>query len=153
MKRNVRGTMSFTTLGTAALFLAVFLILLVFGARTYQQVAQGQEDNSQARAMLAYLSTSIRGCDDSGNVSVQAGEYGPVLVLGDGSGYAVRIYQANGRLLEEYSAVTAPLSPNMADELGLTETFEVESPAADTLRITTDEGQVLVHVRSGVDVP
>lgn len=147
MKRS--SPLGLYTLGIAALFLAGFLLLVVFGARTYRDAAAGQAENNRDRALLSYLSSCVKSSDRDGCVSVEESESGPVLVLGDGSGYALHIYRHNGSLVENYSAEGASLQPDWADVIGATEVFTIERPAADLLQITTDAGSVLLHLRSG----
>lgn len=149
MKREHSSLLGLYTLGIAALFLAGFLLLVVFGARTYRDAAAAQADNNRARALLSYLSICVKGSDSDGCVYVEQGEDGPILVIGDGSGYALHIYRHDGNLVENYSAESEPPRPDWADVIGPTEVFTVEQPAADLLRITTDAGDVLLCLRSG----
>lgn len=149
MKGRGGSPLGLYTMGIAALFLAVFLALVMFGAQTFRDVAASQEENNNTRALLSYLSTCVKGNDSSGHISVLESEYGPLLMLGSESGYALYIYQYNGQLLEEYRAAGNPLNPENANILGGTSTFLVETPALNTLRITTDEGNVLLYLRSG----
>ena len=145
------------TLGIAALFLAGFLMLVVFGANTYRDVASNQTRDNEARGLLSYLATALKSGDRAGNVTVKDSDYGAVLLLvGDGSGYALHIYQYEGQLLEEYrygldpNAEGTTLDPKNANVLGETEIFLVERPSEDVLKLTTDEGSVLLYMRSGV---
>ena len=74
--------------------------------------------------------------------------FGQVLNLSDGdSGYALRLYMADGALLEEYSRADAAPSPEAAQKLGDTWKFAV-SLDQDLLQISTDAGTVLLHLRS-----
>jgi hypothetical protein len=71
-----------------------------------------------------------------------------VLNLADGdSGYALRLYMADGALLEEYTRTDAPLTPESAQKLGDTREFTVVLDG-DLLRLRTDAGTVLTHLRS-----
>ena len=150
MKRSSDILLGLYTMGIAALFLAGFLLLVVFGAETYREVETSQTGNNTSRALLSYLSTSLRGSDAAGNISIDLERSsGPILVIGDGSGYALHIYQRDGQLLEEYSAETAKLDRARANVLGETEVFTVERPLENALRITTDAGSVLLVLRSG----
>ena len=149
MKARSGSPLGLYTVGTAALFLAGFLLLVMFGARTYRDVAANQTGNNDARALLSYLSTCVRGSDRAGRVSVQDSAYGPVLTVGDSGSYALRIYQYDGQLLEEYRSAGTELDPENATILGSTSTFLVDLPTPDTLKITTDAGDVLLYLRSG----
>ena len=149
MKRSNGAFLGLYTLGIAVLFLVGCLALVVFGAVTYRTAAEGQARNNEARALLSYLSNCVKGGDSAGSISVRDEGQGPILMIADGSGYALRIYQSDGLLLEEYSAAEAGIDPKNAAVLGQTTVFTVELPDESTMRITTDAGSVLLHVRSG----
>lgn len=145
MRRNGLGLY---TMGIAALFLMGFFLLVVFGAQAYREAADSQARHNEQRALLSYLSTCLKGCDRAGGVYIRQ-EAGPVLVMADGSGYALHIYQRDGELLEEYSAEDAALDPGAASVLGSTVLFSVEEVRPGTFEIETDAGRVLLHQRSG----
>lgn len=151
MKRSSESSpLGFYTIGIAALFLAGFLLLVVFGAQSYRDTVALQDGNMQTRAILSYLATTVRANDTAGSVTVRDGEDGQVLVVEDGgSGYALRIYRRDGRLLEDFAALDAELDPEKAEVIGATETFDIEQLPGGVLRVDTDEGSVLLHVRSG----
>jgi len=138
------------TIGIAALFLAGFFLLVVFGARSYRDTVSGQNANMDSRALLSYLAAAVKANDTAGAVSVEEGEEGSVLVLTDAaSGYALRIYRYGGVLVEDYAAASSPLSPEDAQVIGPTEMFRVERLAEDLLSAVTDQGEVLLRLRSG----
>ena len=149
MKRSSGSPLGIYTVGIAALFLAGFLLMVILGAQTYRDAVAKQAENNGARALLSYLSTCVKGGDSAGQISVQDSGYGPVLTISDASGYALRIYQYQGQLLEEYLSANAALTPEKANVLGDTATFFVEKNANNTLRITTDAGDILLYLRSG----
>ena len=75
-----------------------------------------------------------------------------MLALADGSsGYALRIYRKDGMLLEDYASADAALNPEEAQRLGMTERFEAEKLPGNLLKLRTDAGSVLLHLRSGRD--
>ena len=149
MKTEKRSPLGYYMIGIAALFLAGFLLLVVYGSQSYRNTVAGQNDNMQSRALLSYLATTVKANDSAGAVTVRDSVYGPVLSVADGSsGYAVRVYQSDGRLLEDYAAIDAELHPETAQEIGETMLFEIEQPAADLLLLRTDAGRVLLHIRS-----
>lgn len=151
MKKNSGSLASFYTMGVAALFLAGFFLLVVFGAQTYRRVALSQERNNQARALLSYLSTCVKTGDGAGAVTLQEGtERGasPMLVIADGTtGYGVRIYLEEGRLLEEYGPLEEAPDSSAAQEIGKTEIFQVEELSRGIFAVTTDAGRTLFSVR------
>ncbi len=148
MKRKGGSPLGLYTLGIAALFWAGLLLLVMFGARTYQAVAAGQEGNNNSRALLSYLAACVKGGDSAGNVRIRDSETGPELVVEDGSGYAVRIYRYKGYLMEEYSAVDAPLAPDEASALGKTSVFTAEFIEPGVMEIRTDAGEALLSLRT-----
>ena len=140
-------------IGIAALFLAGFLMLVIFGAQTYRNTVRVQNDNNETRATLSYISATVRAYDTAGAVEItQAkladGSETQVLALADGdTGYAVRIYTAGGNLMEEYARADAALSPSASNVIGATQTFEA-SKEGSILRVRTDEGNVLLYLRA-----
>ena len=152
MKKNGQSGLGLYTIGIAALFLAGFLLLVVFGAQSYRDTVKGQNRNMHSRALLSYLSTTIKGYDAEGAVRVdEDGEHGKVLILSEGrSGYALRIYRANGSLVEDYARADAALRPEDAQIIGATEVFDPVLTADGLLTVSCDAGKVLLHLRSEV---
>ena len=149
MKQSDRSPLGFYTIGIAALFLAGFFLLVLFGAQTYRNAARSQDTNYQTRSLLSYLSTCVRANDTSGSEHVQNSAYGQVLVVADGdSGYALRIYRFEGYLVEDFAAIDAALAPENAQVIGETEVFEIMTQAEGLLSVKTDAGRVLLGQRS-----
>ena len=150
-QRSGRSALGLYTMGVAALFLAGFFLLLIFGAQSYRRAVTGQYDNMDTRALLAYLSTSVHANDSAGAVTVEEDlDVGPVLVITDrSSGYALRFYRHEGSLLEDFAAAGSPLRPEEAQKIGRTERFEIERRSDRLLAVTTDAGSVLLCLRSG----
>jgi len=140
-------------IGIAALFLAGFLMLVIFGAQTYRNTVSVQNGNNETRATLSYISATVRAYDTTGAVEVTEakladGTATQVLALADGNtGYAVRIYTSGGNLMEEYARTDAALTPSASNVIGATQTFEAIRKG-DILRVRTDEGSVLLHLRA-----
>lgn len=148
MKRN-GGLSGIYTVVVAALFLAGFFLTVIFGAQTYRGIVAGQTRNNQARALLSYISTCARLNDTAGAVSVQEKDGRQVLVIADGnSGYALRIYQYEGCLIEDYGDPEEDLFPAGGQTIGETEVFRVEELGNDTYAVVTDAGRVLFGLRS-----
>ena len=138
------------TIGIAALFLAGFLLLVVFGAQSFRNAVAVQNGNMETRAILSYLATCVKANDTAGAVSVEDTEYGPALIVADGdTGFALRIYRFEGRLVEDFARVGAALAPEEAEVIGATDTFAIEEIGDGLLAADTDEGRVLLYVRSG----
>ena len=150
MKREGSSPLGLYTIGIAALFLAGFFLLVVFGAGSYRNTVSGQNDNMDSRALLSYLATTVKGHDSAGALSVLEGAEGSILVLADGdTGYALRIYRSGGILMEDYAPLDAELRPGEAQSIGATALFTVERQGSDLLRLTIDAGQILLRLRSG----
>ncbi|MBR0162060.1 MAG: DUF4860 domain-containing protein [Oscillospiraceae bacterium] len=149
MREEKRSALGLYTVGIAALFLAGFLLLVVFGAKSYRKTVSGQSGNMQSRALLSYLSTTVKACDERGAVLLREdAAAGPVLVLKDGnSGYALRIYCMNGQLLEDYAEEAEALRPEHAQVIGETDIFEPVLPGDGTLSVRTDSGSVFLCLR------
>ena len=155
MKREHHSPLGYYTIGIAGLFLAGFFLLVVFGAQSYRNTVGGQNRNMHSRALLSYLATTVKAADTRDGIRVlEDPEVGPVLVLEDGnSGYAQRIYRFGCLLLEDYAGTDAPLRPEEAEQIGTAERFLPVLDANVVLKIETDAGKVLVHLRSGGGSP
>ena len=53
MKEDNRSPLGLYTIGIAALFLAGFFLLVVFGAQSYRNTVAGQNGNMRSRALLS----------------------------------------------------------------------------------------------------
>lgn len=154
MKREQGSPLGLYMIGIAALFLAGFLLLMVFGAQSYRGTVTGQNDNMDSRALLSYLSTTLKGYDERGAVTVRQDAEGCVLTVADGgSGYAVHIYCRDGKLLEEYAPLEAEPDPEAAQLIGETRRFEAEQREDGLLALYTDAGHVLIRLRSEGGAP
>ncbi len=150
MKRSASSPLGFYAIGIAALFLAGFFLLVVFGAQSYRNTVAEQNDNMTTRTLLSYLSTCVRGGDTAGAVTVWESEFGQVLSVADSSGgHALRIYRYDGGLVEDFAAADAALRPEEAEVIGATDTFEITELPGGALAVDTDAGRVLLHPRSG----
>lgn len=153
MKQRSGSPLGLYTIGIAALFLAGFLLLVVFGAQSYRNTVTDQDGNMRSRALLSYLSTTLHAYDGADAVSRADSDYGPVLVVADGgTGYALRIYRYEGHLVEDYARRDAELLPEEAQVIGDTERFDFLREG-DLLTVTTDAGQVLYHIRGEEAAP
>ncbi len=154
MKKNGNSPLGLYTIGIAALFLAGFFLLVVFGAQSYRNTVVGQENNMQTRALLAYIDTAVKAGDSEGALHTEPhldGADGQVLVISDEcTGYDVRIYQSNGVLVEDYAPSGSALTPEEANSIAETGRFELNwLQDGGLLQIDTDAGRVRVAPRSG----
>ena len=149
MKERTESPLGLYTIGIAALFLAGFFLLVVFGAMSYRNTVLSQSANNDSRAVLSYLTTVLRAGDAREGVHVLRREEGTQLLVDDGdTGYALRIYLSGGELLEEYAPADAPPGGTEAHAIGPATVFDVREEAGGTLRIVTDAGEALVCLRS-----
>lgn len=149
MKREHGSSLGYYTIGIAALFLAGFLLLVIFGAQSYRSAAAGQNENMRSRALLSYIATCIRSNDAENAVSVVSTEEGQLLSVTDTeTGYALYIYLHDGDLVEEFVPAGRAPSPDDAEVIGQTDTFEITELTGGLLSVRTDEGRVLVRLRS-----
>lgn len=152
MKKQRLDMSAFGTLGIYGLLLAGCLLLVLFGAGTYRQTVKSQRENDDQRAILSYLSMTVRNHDHEDAVTVQQGPEGDMLVLTDAAGnetYATRIYVAEGKLVEEFSSAEAAPGQGQRQIIGQCGEFSVEQLNGQELRLRLDTGSVLVHLRSG----
>ena len=148
MKRREGPSVGIFTIGIAALFLVGFLLLVIFGAKTYRNTVESQTGNQESRAILSYLAAVVKGNDAEGAVSIRESEEGPLLIVRDGSGYALRIYCREGVLLEDYGKEEAPLDPEGAQIIGTCGQFLPEEVKEGVLVIQTGEGREILCLRS-----
>ena len=144
MEQQEKSPLGLYTIGIAALFLGGFMLLVVFGAVTYQKTVAYQEANNRTRALLSYFVTSVQ---SNGKVTLEEGTEGQVLVIADGTtGYGMHIYQHDGKLLEEYKEIHAELNVKNASVIGETNIFQIEKIEDDALGIYTDAGNIIIHI-------
>lgn len=149
MKNRRQSPLGFYTIGIAALFLAGFFLLVLFGAQNYRNTVAGQTENMKSRALLSYLTTVVKSYDAKDAVETDQSEYGQVLLISDGdSGYTLRIYKYKDTLVEDYAAAGSNLAPQEAQVIGETKKFTLYRPEPDILSISTDAGDILLHLRS-----
>jgi len=149
MRRKNLPVMGFYTMAVAGIILAGFFLLVISGARAYRSTVAGQERNNRDRALLSYVSASVKAGDAENAVSVYYVDGAPVVAVEEeGSGYGIRIYQYQGKLMGDYGWLEGELDPEEALVVGETEIFQVEDLGNDTYAVTTDAGRVLFHVRS-----
>ena len=147
MKTEKNSLLGLYMVGIAALFLAGFFLLVLFGAQTYRNTVVQQNGNGEVRSLQSYLTNCIGSGDAAEAVQYRDAE--KLLMIRDGnSSYALKIYHRDGAVLEEYARINVPLDPENANEIARTEAFEVEELRPGTLRFKTDEGSFLVNLRS-----
>ena len=144
MKSDETKRSGLSTVIVTVFFLGCFLAMILFGTGIYRDIAGGHQENSLRRSVLSYLLTISR--INGSDITVSQGKYGTMLVIADGdTGYAVRIYQYDGRLVEDYGKPEGPLYPDAADRIAKTDRFEISEVKEDLLHVQTSEGSVYLH--------
>ena len=153
MKEKERSPLGWYTIGIAALFLAGFFLLVLFGALTYRNTVRSRNANYETRGLSAYLTTAVRANDSENSLRVYDDPaVGQVISVADGdSGFAFRIYRFDGHLVEDYNEADFDLNPEGAQIIGDTETFTVEEAADGLWAVYTDAGRALIGLRSRAD--
>lgn len=150
LKQEKQSPLGLYTIGVAALFLAGFFLLVVFGAGSYRDTVRSQTANNQTRALLSYFETSISSADHRGQVYTEDSEYGQILVIPDGeTGYGLRIYQYENMLMDEYAKLNHPVDYSQGSPIAPTSLFRADWKEEGLLQITTDAGSILIRLRSG----
>ena len=148
-KGDQKNPLGLYSIGIAALFLLGFFLLVIFGAQNYRGAVAAQHRNNDSRVLLSYVSTCIKGSDQTGCVRIREENGSTVLEIADEeSGYASRLYLTGGNLVEDYSETGSPLDPDNAQIIGQTSVFTVEQVTEGLLAVTTDAGRSLICLRS-----
>ncbi len=148
MENKNRSPLGMYTVGIAALFLAGFLLLVIFGARSYGTTVSSQSGNAELRSLTSYFWTVLKANDARDAVEITETGYGTMLSVYDNeSDSVIRIYAHDGKLMEAYLDTDMDVDPEDSEIIGDTQVFSAEFAGGRTLRITTDEGTVLVTLR------
>ena len=139
-----------------AILLAVFFVVLMTGLAAgvamYQSVATNQMEMNAARMQSGLLGSSIHANDEGNALGTGNGPEGRSLVLtkrdADGGRYEMRLYLYQGNIVQEYSVAGAAYTPNRAQPLFASTTFDFQLRGS-LLTIFTDQGATNVALRSG----
>ena len=137
----------------ALLFAVIVLLLLgglAAGVTSYKSISDTRMNDEEARVGASAIANSVRFSDAVGSVAVGQGPEGPALVLtdqGQGGAYQTRLYQYQGKLVEEYALADSPYTPARATALVDNNHFEFVYEDG-LLTVTTDAGQSMVALHS-----
>ena len=151
MKKDQSRIIDTYMLLTAVLFLAGFLMMVIFGARSYLAIASTGGDAAQSRLLTSYFHTLVAGNDSADAVEIRATFYGDILVIKDPGGYEIRVCCDGTDIYEQYCASDMPLELEHAQKIGPSTVFEPVLEG-DTLTIMTDQGRVIIALRSATGV-
>lgn len=137
-----------------AVLLAVFFIVLmgglIVGVSMYRYAAQTQMETDDLRIGTGLLTSYVKANDRADVLAVGNGPEGPALVLTtrlESGDYEVRIYQYQGQVVQEYSVAGSSYTPERAQKLIESDTFEFQI-SKRMVTITTDQGETAVVLRS-----
>lgn len=151
-KQKTSPIIGFYTMGVAGIIFAVFFLLAISGTGAYRSIVAGQEKNNRDRILLSYVLASVKAGDAKEAVHVYEVDGAPVVsVEEEDSGYGIRIYQYEGKLVGDYGKLDQALNPKDALAVGETETFQVENLGNGTYKVTTDAGNTFFHIKSATD--
>ena len=145
--RNIRVF----TVVLLAVFFVVLLTGLAAGVAMYQAVANNQLDTNAARMQSGLLASNIHANDSADALGTGNGPEGRSLVLAkedaDGGRYEIRLYLYRGNIVQEYSLAGAAYTPERAQPLLSSESFDFELRDG-LLIIHTDQGATNIALRS-----
>lgn len=134
-----------------AVFFVVLMVGLAAGVAMYQSVANNQLDTNAARMQSGLLASNIHANDSKNALGTGNGPEGRSLVLSkqdaDGGKYETRLYLYDGHIVQEYSVAGAAYTPERAQPLLSSKTFDFELHGS-LLVIRTDQGSTNIALRS-----
>ena len=145
------STIRVFTVVLLAVFFVVLMCGLAAGVAMYQAVANNQLDTNAARMQSGLLASNIHANDEASALGVGNGPEGRSLVLtktdADGGKYEMRLYLHQGSIVQEYSVAGAAYTPERAQPLLSSNSFDFELHG-NLLVIHTDQGATNVALRS-----
>lgn len=151
MKWKTKNSKPYFSMALFALLILATLALVLVGSRVYQLLVQGQNINSNGRAVHAYLYSQLRGADHTDGIILGKGPQGQALILQeniDGAVYETRIYIYENQLVEEYATQNTPFNPQRAQVVAQAEQLDIEKIKNNLFKINTDEGMLYFAPRS-----
>lgn len=136
-----------------AVFIVLDLLALAMGVSAYQSVNAMQQETDARMLLNGPIQGAIKANDAKEGVAVGEGPEGRSLVLlqrVDADTYETRIYEYQGKVVEEYALAGNPYTPERATALGTSSSFDF-SYKDGLLSVTTDAGtiQVALHTAKG----
>ena len=145
MKKKIGLPKELYTIMISMLFLGGFLLLVVFGANTYQKIYHISDSLNSQRASLSYLCTALK-CDNASDILIVKGDMNEIRIREAEGQYDRVIYLYDGYLMEENTVYDQEVSPLTATKIVENEIFEIEFlKERKLLKITTSEGTVYIN--------
>lgn len=154
---------SFDTVLTLALFgllAGCLLMVLMLGAKSYQQVVSSMEESYEERTCLQYIATKINHYSGLDAVTVLEFGEGSALALEEtieGCDYVTYLYFYEGRMRELFCETDVELTPEAGFSIMEIQEFHVEEVSDNLLRLSctgsggTAQLYVGIHGREGGD--
>lgn len=134
-----------------AVFFVALMTGLAAGVAMYQAVANNQLDTNAARMQAGLLASNVHANDSLNSIGTGNGPEGRALVLterdAEGGAYEMRLYLYEGKIVQEYSVAGAAYTPERAQPLLNSSTFDFELHG-NLLIIFTDQGATNIALRS-----
>lgn len=149
------GSMRLMSVALMAVFFVALMVSLAAGALMYRYAARAQLQANDLHLQSGLITNVIRSNDVAGALREGEGPEGPALVLSRtlASGtYETRIYQYQGKLLQEFAAAGTPFDPRGATALLETNTFSFAVDGS-LVTFTTDKGSFDVALRADPEAP
>lgn len=144
MKKSFRGEMNTVS---AAVLLAGVILLVSLASLGYTAVLRSKDRSDDLRGSLSYVRSQVKDRDSAGCVEIRDG--GSRLVLkdeADGQIFELRIYEADGKLWEEYLPEGADPGPESARAVAETSEFFACFEGEGLLMVRTGEGTALIRL-------
>ena len=148
MRRDHDRILGIYTLAIALIFLAGFMLLVVFGARSFLAVSHSRQNGMNGRMLFSYIETLVRSSDSEDCLEIRETSFGDAIVITDPTGYEFRIFHTDGAVYEQYCSPSIEMSTEDAQRIAFTGTFEPDLSEDGLLTVLTDSGRILVKLRS-----
>ena len=122
-----------------ALFMLTMLLPALMGAKVYEDVSRGSEENFARRTAVAYLANQLHRADVPGGIALSTFGGGDALKISTEEGYSTYIYCHGGFLRELYAADDVDFSPE--DGTALVECGELD--------IELETGTIILNICGG----
>ena len=131
-------------------FVTGFLLLVVFGTRTYLSITVSRDKLSRERLISSYLH-SISKINETA-IYYRNIDNKDVLIIEDGdSSYGNRIYVHEGNLLEDYGQIDSSLKPQRASIIAKADEMKIKQVNEELLELEVDGRQIYIHtLKEGV---
>lgn len=150
MKKKVSSITDVLALTVFAVFAVCVLVVVLYGARSYQSLVRRSEESFASRTAAQYVATRVRQAE---RVTVTDFEGCDALTITeeiDGAPYLTRVYCCDGYLRELFSAETALLSPQDGEKVMPAESMQLALDRG--ILIATVDGRQIILQLQGKEV-